>query len=93
MSSRNVGCGMTTKVHSSFKGKGYAFTEGNCQNCFCPRLKRDLLCKHDGGSKFFSNRLAPFSEGDWYAEKQTEGHKSCLPCENGSQFSRCIHLP
>ena len=35
------------------------------------------------GSKFFPFREGPFSEGTWYAEKQTESQKSYLPCENG----------
>ena len=34
------------------------------------------------GSKFFSLRVDPFSEGAWCAGKQTRNHKSCVPFKN-----------
>ena len=37
------------------------------------------------GCKFFLFRIEPFPEGAYCAEKQTERHKNCLPCENGEK--------
>ena len=41
--------------------------------------KRKEFAPH--GSKFFPSRVDPFLEGNWGTGKQTESHKSCLPCE------------
>ena len=35
------------------------------------------------GSKFSFFTVGHFTEGNWCAGKQTERHKSCLPCKNG----------
>ena len=45
------------------------------------------------GSKFFLYTVEPFSKGDWCAGKQTESHKSCLPCEKGSNINPVCPFP
>ena len=41
------------------------------------------------GSKFFSFRVDPFSERDWYAGKQTGCHRSCLPRKSSTKYTKC----
>ena len=49
------------------------------------------------GSKFFHVRVGPFSEGFWYAGKQTGSHKSFVVVffrvKSGEKFSRCLKSP
>ena len=52
-------------------------------------LNRGLLKKKrtdsHWGSKFFPLRVSNFSEVAWLAGKQTESHKSCLPCKERAE--------
>ena len=65
------------------KVNGYTSREATLLKLFYPPFWKDLYSKSKEfapfGSKFFPFRKNNFSEGIWFAGKQTGRHKSCPP--------------
>ena len=91
-SAASDGLVLILEVLQGIKGNGYIFRGRHlCQNCFASFLKKVHSKRKEfapSGSKFFRFRVDPFSEA-----KQTECHKSCLPCERNRRIQSPEDVP